>query len=198
MERLRAEGKTLYNIAKAQGGWSYHDTETKKAIAAKVSAGLKLTFSKMTADERRERFSYWTKDKHYPDAARRRISIKLTGIIRSEETKARMKMSQGQAHLKEEKQLRMRAIGLLNKGRSPPNKGTTASAETRLKQRLAKLGKSMSEEQKALRRGKPAANRKPVRVSGMEFPSMTAAAKHFNRSMTWIYNHIEHDRQTED
>lgn len=195
MERLRADGKTLYNIAKAQGGWSFHDDETKRRIAAKVSIGLRLTFSKMTSDERKQRFAYWSKDKHYPDDARKRISAKLTGIIRSDETKARMR--DGQAPFKESKQLRMRAIGLLNIGRAPPNKGTTASTETRLKQSLAKLGKRMSEEQKALRRGRPAANRKPVRVSGIEFPSMAAAAKHFNKSMTWIYNRIEYDNRQE-
>lgn len=195
MDKLKAEGRKLYNIAMAQGGWSFHDDETKKRIAAKVSLGLRLTYSKMTSDERKQRYAYWSTDKHYPDDARKRISAKLTGIVRSDETKARMR--DGQAPLKESKQLRMRAVGLLNIGRAPPNKGATASAETRLKQSLAKLGKRMSEEQKALRRGRPAANRKPVRVSGIEFPSMTAAAKHFNKSMTWIYNRIEYDNRQE-
>lgn len=190
----KEQGKSLYNIAMAQGGWSYHDDETKRAIGKKISLSLKLTMVSLSAAERKDKFAYWSKNKHYPDDARNQISLKLTGISRSVETREKMKAAQ--ALLADSKRASMAEVGKKNKGRAPSNKGQKASDETRLKQRLVKLGTSMCEEQKAKRRGKPAANRKPVLIEGIEFSSMSAAAKHFNKSMTWIYNMLEkHDRK---
>lgn len=195
MEELKLKGIKLYNIALAQGGWTFHTHERKAEIAAKVSESLRKTFGAMTSEERKERFSYWSEDKHYPDDARAQISAKMIGVKKTDETRKRMK--EAQASMPEEFQAQrranMQAIGKKAKGRAPTNKGQKASEETRRKQSLAKLGKPMSQANRDLRKGKPAPNRIPVKVEGLEFESMAAAAKHFGKSMTWIYKRVSHD-----
>ena len=119
MNELKAKGHKLYNIAMAQGGWSFHDAETKKKIAARISAAVRANTAAMTPDERRIKFARWVPGISYPDSAKHKISQSLTGIVRSDETRAKMKAAQ--ALLTDDKRDIMRAVGLQNKGRLPPN-----------------------------------------------------------------------------
>lgn len=119
MERLKSEGKKLYNIAMAQGGWSFHDNATKKRIAAKVSASLLVKNASMSAEERKQRYARWSKDRRYPDEARHKISQTMIGRPKSDETKAKMKAAQ--ALIADSKRESMAKVGRANKGRLPPN-----------------------------------------------------------------------------
>lgn len=119
MATLKAKGVSLYNIARAEGGWSFHDDETKLAIAKKVSKSLLCRNAKLTSEERKAKFAYWSKDKPYPDAAKEQISKKMTGMIKSEETRAKMRIAQ--ASIADSKRENMAKVGQMNKGRLPPN-----------------------------------------------------------------------------
>lgn len=118
MDKLRAQRVELYNIAKAQGGWSFHDDETKAKIAKKVSAGVKRFNEALTADERSKLYG---RVPNFTDDIKRKISLSLTGIKRSDETRRRMAEAQQERVLSEDALEAMRDSGRRSKGRLPPN-----------------------------------------------------------------------------
>lgn len=118
MDLLRLEGQKLFNIAKAEGGWTYATQERKDEIAAKISGSLKKTNSKLSEADRREKYGKGKIGIPLSEERKNRLSSFWSGKEKSEETKQRMSQSQKEsAHNKEAG----RRLGLLNKGRKPPN-----------------------------------------------------------------------------
>jgi group I intron endonuclease len=116
MNELRLTTK-LFNVAKAEGGWTYATAERKEEIKQKVSNTLKARYANMSAEER-SKIHGSTKGKHLSDEHKRKTSEGLKGIKRSDDTKKRMSEAQlKRTDLKE----CGRKVGRLNIGRLPPN-----------------------------------------------------------------------------
>ena len=93
-----------------------------------------------------------------------------------------------------------RKVGLSNKGKQPWNHGRTFSEESKEKMRKAKIGKPLSEEHKAkirLASRHSSKNKRKIQINGIEFESLTAAAKHFSKSITWVYNQLKKEQINE-
>lgn len=113
--------KKCYNIAKAEGGWTYHTLERREEIRKKVSESLKRYVSSLTPKERSEKYGKGKIGVKRTEEEKKKISDSLTGIKRSDETKQKMSKYQLSRPL-EEKQRIGRIVGLNNKGRPPPNR----------------------------------------------------------------------------
>lgn len=119
MEELKSKGFQLYNIAKAQGGWTFHTLERKAEIAAKISSSVKSYTATLSEDERRVKFNG---NPNGPDEATRvLISATMKGVKKTAETRAKMKMAQNREERKELKRAVMSETGKKNKGKPPPN-----------------------------------------------------------------------------
>lgn len=81
---LKKQGKILFNIARAEGGWGEETFKRRDEICAKISASLLLKNSKMTEDERKIKFARWqngtTSEKH-----RKAVAVGMMGLIRTPE-----------------------------------------------------------------------------------------------------------------
>jgi group I intron endonuclease len=116
MQRL-GESKTLFNIAKAEGGWTYATEERKDEIKKKISDSMNERYASLTKEERKQMFG-----KHAgisrSEETKKKCSEALKGVKKSDATKKKMSDSQ-----KKRTDLAEcgRKVGLTNKGRLPPN-----------------------------------------------------------------------------
>ena len=109
-----------YNIAKAEGGWTYHTRERKEDIAAKVSKGMKSHLASLSPEERREKYG-WSIGIPRTAEEKQKISKKLKGIPKTDETRKRM----SEAAMGKSRQYMIengRKIGLSNKGKPANNR----------------------------------------------------------------------------
>ena len=118
MEEFRSQGKKLFNIAKAEGGWTYATFERKEEIKQRISAALKETNSKLSAEERSAKYGKGKRGIPLSDERKNNLSDFWLGKPKSEETRKRMSEAQkGLPHLKESG----KKVGLSNKGKPAPN-----------------------------------------------------------------------------
>jgi group I intron endonuclease len=109
-----------YNIAKAEGGWTYNTAERKAEILAKISKSLRIYYDNLSAEERSAKYGSYRKGKACPDNEKEKISATMKGVLKTEATKEKMKAFQ-QSRSMEDKQAAGRRVGQLNKGKNPPN-----------------------------------------------------------------------------
>ena len=108
----------LFNIAKAEGGWSHATFEQKQEISKKISDSLKETMSKLSDQERKEKFGKGKKGIPISDERKEHLSKIWKDRPKSEETKRKMSEAQkSSVHNKEAG----RRVGKSNKGKIPPN-----------------------------------------------------------------------------
>lgn len=139
-----------YNIAKAEGGWTYHTHERKEEIRAKVSSGLRRYAASLSIEERKTKFGAHHLGEVRSPEMKAQISAKLIGITRSEET--RKKMSNAQIRIASIRPSPLKGRKKSEETRvnmSKAQKGHPVSDEAKRKMRLAKLGKKLSLEHKS-------------------------------------------------
>ena len=118
IEEFRQNGRKLFNIAKAEGGWTYATEKRKHEIAEKISNSLKAANSILSDEERSEKYGKGKKGIPLTDDRRATLSNFWKGKEKSPETKKRMSEAQkGTAHTKENG----RKVGKSNIGKKPPN-----------------------------------------------------------------------------
>ena len=118
IEELKNRGENLFNIAKAEGGWTYATMERKEEIGRKISSSLIELNSKMSKEERREKYGKGKKGVPLSEERKERLSEYWVGKPKSEET--RIKMSEAQKNNPKNKE-NGKNLGKLNIGRKPPN-----------------------------------------------------------------------------
>jgi hypothetical protein len=119
MQHLREKGISLFNIAKAEGGWGPETFKRSREIGRKISESVRKTLadpkvkSKMRAAKLGVPRTVQEKAK---------ISEKLSGITKSPETRALMSEAQKRRAL-ENSSVRdtMSQIGKMNRGKVPAN-----------------------------------------------------------------------------
>ena len=118
MTQLRESGQKLFNIAKAEGGWTFATHERKAEIKQKISKTLKDNASKMSEEERKEIFGKGKKDVPLSEERKLELSEYWSGKPKSEETKRRMSRAQKTNPKNKENG---RRLGKSNIGKTPPN-----------------------------------------------------------------------------
>lgn len=118
MDEFRIAGQRLFNIAKAEGGWTYATVERKEEIGEKISKSLKETASRMTVEERKAKYGKGKKDVPLSEERKQQLSEYWSGKPKSVETKKQMSEAQKNNPANRENG---RRVGLSNKGKSPPN-----------------------------------------------------------------------------
>lgn len=118
IDQIVAAG-TNYNIAKAEGGWTYHTESRKEEIRAKVSNSLKAYSATLTKEERSKKFGVGKFGVLRTAREKQLISAKLKGVPKSEETKRRMSVAQTGLLVHIESG---RRVGLSNKGKPANNR----------------------------------------------------------------------------
>ena len=195
MEMLRANGEKLFNIARAEGGWTFATKERKAEIGQKISKTLKDKASKMSEEERKEIFGKGKKDIPLSENRKRELSKYWTGKTKSEETKKRMSDAQKNNPKNEENGKR---LGKSNIGKTPANalpieidgvsyKSIKHAARELNVEYFTLLSKLFPE--KYATSGK--SNKRKIKIDGQVFDSKSAAAKYFKKSITWVSNHGE-------
>jgi len=119
MQHLRDKGVTLFNIAKAEGGWGPETRTRSKEIGQKISEGVCRTLSQphVKAKMRLAKLGV----KRTPEE-KAKISEKLSGIAKSPETRALMSLAQKKRALENPSvSNRMAEVGKMNKGKVPAN-----------------------------------------------------------------------------
>lgn len=89
IDQARATG-LFYNIAKAEGGWSYHTEERKKEISAKLSKSLKSYCASLSQKERSKKYGKGKFGIIRSLNEKQKISEKLKGIPKTIETRNRI------------------------------------------------------------------------------------------------------------
>lgn len=122
MDTLRAEGKLLFNIARAEGGWGPDTHLRKQEICAKISASLLAHSKSLSAEQRKMIYGKGKKGKPLSEEHKRKTSEGLMGKIKSEETKRKMSDAQKLLSANNPKRAEIMAkIGKGNIGRTPSN-----------------------------------------------------------------------------
>ena len=195
IEEFKNNGEKLFNIAKAEGGWTYATQERKEEISRKISSSLKELTSKMSEEERREKYGKGKKGVPLSEERKERLSEYWAGKTKSEETRIKMSAAQKDLpHLKESG----RKVGLSNKGKIPPNSipveidgikyKSIKSAAKELNISYFELLSKLYPE-KYMNSGKSC--KVKIKIDEKIFNSKSEAARFFNRSVTWVSKHGE-------
>lgn len=118
INKFRLDNIPVFNVAKAEGGWTFATHERKADIAVKISNSLKEYYATLTQEQRNEIYGATKRNVPLSDLHKQKTSEGLKGKKKSEETKRKMSEAQkGKPHLVE----LGRSVGKSNKGRKPPN-----------------------------------------------------------------------------
>jgi group I intron endonuclease len=122
MDTFRAEGKCLFNIARAAGGWGEETKLRTNEIAEKIKATLKNRLSAMSEEERKEKFGH-LRGKPLSEDRKMKLSEYWKNKPKSEETKMKMSLAQKSTGLERKKQKAeiMAKVGKQRRGKSPSN-----------------------------------------------------------------------------
>jgi len=127
IELHKTNGK-VYNIAKAEGGWTHHTYLRKREIGKKISVARRKTLCAMSAEDRRKKYGHRRGTK-LTEEEKINVSKKLKGVVRSPETREKMRLAK--------------------LGKPSKLKGVPKSEETKRKMSIAQLGHPVSDEAKA-------------------------------------------------
>lgn len=120
IDELRETGK-LYNIAKAEGGWTHATLERKAEIVEKMKRSQRKFLDSTTKEERARLYGAAHKGVPYSELGKKKLSDFWKGKPKSEETRKRMSIAQKNPKLLEGHRKNGRNVGLTNKGKMPPN-----------------------------------------------------------------------------
>ena len=119
IDKLRADGQMLFNIARAEGGWGPETYLRKDEIIAKISKSVRTALSK---PEVRQRMREAKLNVARTDSEKSKISAALINIPKTPTTRCRMAAAQQlRAATDNRMSENMAQIGRLNKGRTPTN-----------------------------------------------------------------------------
>lgn len=122
IDRLKTEGRELFNIARAQGGWGEDTHLRKHEIAAKISATLTSLAESMTPEERRAKWGSGRRNRPLTEEHKRKTAAGLAGVPKSQSTRKKMQIAQrDRAAANPSVAANMAAIGRNNIGRTPVN-----------------------------------------------------------------------------
>lgn len=195
IEEFKKKGEKLFNIAKAEGGWTYATQERKEEISSKISSSLKEMNSKLTPEERREKYGKGKIGVPLSEERKENLSDYWIGKKKSDETKKKMSEAQ-KTNLKNKES--GKRVGKSNIGRTPPN-----AKQIEIDGQKFKSIKQASRElnidyfillakvfpEKYANSGK--SNKCKIKINDQIFESKSAAAKYFNKSITWVSAHGE-------
>jgi group I intron endonuclease len=123
MDTLRAEGKILFNIAQAEGGWGPETFLRKDEITAKISVSLRRHAQSLTLEERKAIYGKGKRGRTLSEEHKRKTSDGLKNRQKSEITKVKMSLAQQNlsAEVKKQKAANMSEVGKQRKGKTPAN-----------------------------------------------------------------------------
>jgi group I intron endonuclease len=116
MELFRSLGISLFNIAKAEGGWGPETFLRKAEICKKISTTLQAYYDSLSVDERNKIYGKGRRGKPMSDAHKTKTSLGLTGQTKSAETKIKMSIAQKKLNSVERSNI-MSEIGKANRGK---------------------------------------------------------------------------------
>lgn len=122
IDLLRAEGKVLFNIARAEGGWGPDTFSRKAEICAKISASLLTHTRSLTAEQRKIIYGKGKKGIPLSIEHKRKTAAGLIGKKKSAKTRQVMSLAQHRIAIAHpQKAENMSRIGKQNIGRVPKN-----------------------------------------------------------------------------
>ncbi len=124
MDELRAQGKRLFNIARAEGGWGEETKLRVKEIGAKISSTLIAYYASLTDDERNKIYGSHHKDVPLPEQQKKHLSDFWKDKPKSESHKANMSVGQREnvsPETKKQRKINMSVVGKTRRGTTPSN-----------------------------------------------------------------------------
>jgi|SRR5579859_1849469 len=116
MDKLRAEGKRLFNIARAQGGWGEETKLRVMEIGAKIGATLRKMYNAMSDEERKQKYGH-RKDIPLSEAHKVHLRNFWKDKPKSETHKANMRIGQRENVSPERKKQRKKNMSIVGKSR---------------------------------------------------------------------------------